>query len=227
MQCRWRVLGLYVGHRSVPDADTLGEMQWTHVTDSALKRLRQTVGDFPFPHQAAALLDNPLRRRWEDPAVSVDVLSLDGHESVLEIGPGPGFFSLEIAARLTTGHLSLFDIQPEMLDKARRKLATAGYVDVGFHVGEAGTDLPFADGQFDAAFLAEVIGEVNDKHACVRSLARVIKPGGSLVFHEAFPDPDRLSLRELRELAEPLGFELVDARRTRWRDIVRFQNGAG
>ncbi|WP_319454802.1 MULTISPECIES: hypothetical protein [unclassified Mycobacterium] len=40
--------------------------------------------------------------------------------------------------RLTTGRLEPFDVQPEMLEKARRNLERAGYVDVGFHAGEAG-----------------------------------------------------------------------------------------
>ena len=190
---------------------------------SLLRLLRKRIGDFPYPHQIAGLLDNPLRRALENPSASVDAIGLAGGESVVEIGPGPGFFSVEIARRLTTGRLALFDIQPEMLDKARRKLDGAGHTDVDYHAGSADAELPFADGQFDAAFLAEVIGEVPDKDACLRSLARIVKPGGVLVFHESFPDPDRLTLTELRALAEPHGFELAIARGNRWKDVVVFR----
>jgi SAM-dependent methyltransferase len=95
--------------------------------------------------------------------------------------------------------------------------------DVGYTAGQAGAPLPFPAGTFDAAFLAEVIGEVPDKQACVRSLAVVLKPGGKLVFHEAFLDPDRLSVAELRALCEPAGFILDRAERSRWNDIVRFR----
>lgn len=192
--------------------------------DALLRRLRAKVGNFPYPHQAAFLLDNRLRRVLEDPGASVDAIGLSGAEHVLELGPGSGFFSREIARRLTTGHLDLFDVQPEMLEKARKKLSRDGFTDVGFHAGDAGSELPFSDGQFDVGFLAEVIGEVPDKHACLRSLARVVKPAGLLVFHEAFPDPDRLSVSELRQLAEPAGFEFVDARGGRWKNVVRFRN---
>lgn len=194
--------------------------------DGLLKLLREKVGDFPYPHQLAVLLDNPLRRKLEQPAASVNVIGLSGDENVLEIGPGPGFFSAEIARCLKSGHLALFDIQPEMLEKARRKLARAGHHNVSFHAGEAGADLPFGDGHFDAAFMAQVIGEVTDKEACLRSLARVLKPEGALVFHESFPDPDRMSVSELRDLAEPHGFELIQAHGGRWKDIVRFQKPA-
>ncbi|WP_309297859.1 MULTISPECIES: class I SAM-dependent methyltransferase [Mycobacterium] len=180
-------------------------------------------GTFPFPHQAAFVLDNPLRRRIDNPADTVDALELTGAERVLEVGPGSGFFSVEIARRLHAGRLELFDIQPQMLEKSRRKLDRAGYVDVGFHTGQAGDGLPFPPSSFDAAFLASVIGEVPDKSQCVRSLHSVLKPGGLLVFRETFADPDRFGADQLRELAEPAGFEFVDTAGSPWRDIIRFR----
>jgi SAM-dependent methyltransferase len=190
--------------------------------DAFTKQVRR-AGTYPYPHQAAFFLDNPVRRLLANPGHSVDGIGLTGSERVLELGPGPGFFSVEIARRLTTGQLELFDLQPEMLSKARRKLDRASFANVGFHSGEASDGLPFPDGSIDVAFLASVIGEVPDKSACVRSLARVLKPGGSLVFLEGFPDPDRLSVQDLRQLAEPEDFSFVDAKGTRWHDIVRFR----
>jgi ubiquinone/menaquinone biosynthesis C-methylase UbiE len=142
---------------------------------------------------------------------------------VLELGPGPGFFSAEVARRLPHGRLELVDIQPAMLEKARRKLERAGHTDVGYHAGDAGAGLPFPDGSIDVAYLSQVIGEVPDKPACIAALARVIGPGGALVFLEGFPDPDRLSVAELRALVEPAGFLLQEASGNRWHDIVRFR----
>ncbi|WP_313959977.1 class I SAM-dependent methyltransferase [Mycobacterium deserti] len=191
--------------------------------DSVLSQTRTVIGRFPFPHWASVLLNNPIRRALERPDSTIDKIGLDGHEHVLELGPGPGFFSVPLAGRLPRGHLDLFDIQPGMLDRARRNLERAGHRNVGYHVGEADVELPFPDGAFDVAFLAEVIGEVSDKTACLRSLARVIKPGGVLVFREAFPDPDRLSVAELRKLAEPNDFAFADAIEGRWGDVVRFR----
>lgn len=190
---------------------------------TAPRWMRQKAGTFPYPHWASILLDNPIRRTLESPAVTIDAIGLRGDENVLEVGPGPGFFSLELASRLSSGHLHLFDIQPEMLDKARRKLESAGYRSTGFHVGTAGADFPFPADVFDVAFLAEVIGEIPDRSACLRSLARVLKPHGKLVFREAFPDPDRLSVSELRALVEPHGFAFIDGHENRWRGIARFQ----
>jgi arsenite methyltransferase len=175
-----------------------------------------------FPHHLAFMLDSPVHRALAHPGRVAERLELTGSERVLELGPGPGLFSVEIARRLTSGRLEQFDLQPEMLEKSRRKLESAGCRNVGFHTGEASEGLPFPDSTFDRAFLSAVIGEVPDKAACLRSVHRVLKPGGLLVFAERFPDPDRLSVAELRGLAEPAGFDFVDASGNIWQDVVRF-----
>lgn len=193
---------------------------------SALIQKARDPGPVPFPHQATLLLDNPFRRLINKPTDVIDSLDLDGSERVLELGPGPGYFSVEIARRLPHGRLELFDIQPEMLDKARRRLQRSGFEDVGYTVGQAAAGLPFADSTFDVAFLAAVIGEVPDQQNCVQSLRRALRLGGRLVFAEMFSDPDRLSVRELRDLAEPAGFEFVAAGGNRWQDLVSFRSKA-
>jgi arsenite methyltransferase len=187
-----------------------------------LVRQARRAGDFPFPHQLAFLLDNPIHQWLVNPAGVVETLALRGDERVLEIGPGPGIFSVEIARRLPSGRLDLFDVQPQMLEKVKRKLDRAGYRNADFHSGDAGDGLPFPGKTFDVAFLASVLGEVSDKPACVRSMRQVLKPGGRLVFEEIFLDPDRLSVPDLRALVEPQGFELVSTNGSRWRDIVEF-----
>jgi ubiquinone/menaquinone biosynthesis C-methylase UbiE len=199
----------------------------TTLLDTITRQARRLEGGATaFPHQFAFVLDNPIRRRLSHPRHIVDSFGLTGSEHVLELGPGPGFFSAEIARRLTSGRLELFDLQPEMLDKARRKLDDAGCRNVGFHAGEASAGLPFPDSAFDVAFLASVIGEVPDRTACVRSLGRVVKSGGSLVFFERFPDPDRLSVHELREIAEPEGFDFVETSGNIWHDVARFRRAS-
>lgn len=66
--------------------------------DALLRKRREAHS--PFPHQATIMLDNPLRRAMMRPARIIDGLDLTGSDRLLEIGPGPGFFSVEIARRL-------------------------------------------------------------------------------------------------------------------------------
>lgn len=191
--------------------------------DAVIRQTRR-VGDFPYPHWAAVLLNNPVRRLIGHPGRVVDALALTGDERVLEIGPGPAYFSSELARRLPRGRLDLFDVQTQMLDKARRRLVAVGAAGrVDFHAGDAGHGLPFPDASFDVAFLAAVLGEVPDRVACVRELQRVLRPGALAVFVEAFPDPDRLSVAALRELMEPRGFVLHSWEGSSWRDVVQFR----
>ena len=42
--------------------------------------------------------------------------------NVLEVGPGPGYFSPHIAKIINQGKLHLMDIQAEMLEHAKRRL---------------------------------------------------------------------------------------------------------
>ncbi|WP_066912965.1 class I SAM-dependent methyltransferase [Millisia brevis] len=182
--------------------------------------------DTPFPHQLAFLLNNPIRITVARPARFIARLDLTGSERVLEVGPGDGYYSAEIAKRLPDGRLELFDVQPQMIDKARRKLERRKLRNIGYRSGDAGAGLPYPDGAFDVAFLALTIGEIPDKAAAVRELARVLRPGGALVFLESFPDPDRLSTPELRDLVNGAQFSFRDRRGSRWLEIVRFTRTA-
>lgn len=189
------------------------------------RTMRRGRGTAYFPHQLWFIMDNPVRRLLVNPRQLIDRLELSGSEQVLEVGPGPGLFSVELARRLTTGRLELLELQPEMLAKARRKLDRAGLRNVGYHTGDASQGLPFPDSCFDVAFLAAVLGEVTDKPACLCSLARVLRPGGLLVVQEFFPDPDRLRVPEIRRLAEPAGFRFLGAQGRPWNYTVRLRRG--
>ena len=178
----------------------------------AFQRLRETFQSFfgrgTFPHQLAFLLEIPLRRLILSPEELADRLELTPTSRVLEIGPGPGYFSVEIARRIPGGHLELFDLQPEMLDKARRKFERAGVRNVGFTPGDAGA-LPFKENDFDVVFMVAVLGEIPDPSGCLRGAYRTLRPGGLLSITEQPGDPDFTPLESLIALAEPHGFQYV------------------
>lgn len=165
-----------------------------------------------FPHQLSWLIDNPLRRLLLSPHELANRLSVTESVHILEVGPGSGYFSAELASRVPHGRLELFDLQAKMLTKARRKLSSRGLLNVGYTQGDASGRLPFPDEHFDLALLASVLGEISDKEACLRSLYRVLRSGRVLAFHESFPDPDRIEFEELLPLVEAQGFSF----RQRW-----------
>lgn len=126
-------------------------------------------------------------------------------ERMLEIGPGTGYYSLDIAAWLAPGgELQLLDLQQEMLDHTMRRVAERGLGNVVAVRADA-TALPFDDASFDAAVLTAVLGEIPDRDAALREIARVLRPGGRLVVGELFGDPHYTSPGALRRLGEAAG----------------------
>lgn len=178
--------------------------------------LKNFAGRGACPQELSSTLDLPLRRLILTPEELAERLHLAATSRVLEVGCGPGYFSVEVARRIPQGRLELFDVQREMVQKARRKLDRAGVGHVGYTQGDART-LPFADACFDVAFLVTVLGEVPDPAACLRDLHRLLRPGGWLSITEQPGDPDYQPLSVVRALAEQQGFTFVETYRKRWR----------
>lgn len=158
-----------------------------------------------FPHQFSWLLELPWRRLVLSPEALASRLPLRADASVLEIGSGSGYYSIEIARRIRTGRLELFDVQAEMLGRCRAKCEAAGLTNVGYTVGDAAA-LPFAHARFDVVFMVAVLGEVSDQPGCLGSVRRVLKPGGVLSISEHLPDPDFTTRGSLRHRAERAQF---------------------
>jgi ubiquinone/menaquinone biosynthesis C-methylase UbiE len=129
-------------------------------------------------------------------------------QRLLEVGPGTGYYTLDVAKRVE--RLEVFDLQQEMLDHTMRRAREAGLANVWPTQGDART-LPYEDASFDGAFLTTVLGEIPDQQAALNELARVLKPGGRLVVGELFGDPHFVRGSVLRERAGAAG--LVFARR--------------
>jgi SAM-dependent methyltransferase len=136
----------------------------------------------------------------------LEILEPRPGQRLLEIGPGTGYYSLDVASRLDGGKLDVFDVQREMLDHVARKAEQHGLGNIVPTEGDA-RSLPYPDDSFDAAFLVTVLGEVPDQDAALRELGRVLKPGGALVVGETmFGDPHVVTLGKLRERAANAGF---------------------
>ena len=123
----------------------------------------------------------------------------------LEVGPGTGYYSLEVADRLgPDGRLDIFDLQQKMLDHTMQRARARGLSTLTPSQGDA-RSLPYPDATFDAAYLVAVLGEVPDQERALRELARVLRPGGRLVVGELFGDPHWVSPAALRRRGEGAG----------------------
>ncbi|MBN1631908.1 MAG: methyltransferase domain-containing protein [Thermoleophilia bacterium] len=133
-------------------------------------------------------------------------LCLRPDSTVLEVGSGPGYFSVEVARALPRGRLVLVDIQQEMLVMARQRVESAGLTNVEYLQGEA-VSLPLGDASVDVAFLVGVLGEVPAPSAALRELRRVLRPGGMLSLTEReLGNPHPIAAQDLVSMAEAAGF---------------------
>ncbi|MTW23072.1 class I SAM-dependent methyltransferase [Allochromatium palmeri] len=166
-------------------------------------------GNGVYPHELAFILDSPLRNLILPASRLVDRLHLSSASRVLEIGPGPGYFSAEVVRRIPAGQLVLFDIQREMLNKSRAKLERKGYQNFGLAQGSADR-LPFKPESFDVVFLVTVLGEVQNPSSCVANISQVLRPRGVLSLTEQAGDPDALAKDELKSLGEAVGLHVLE-----------------
>ncbi|MGB9663165.1 MAG: class I SAM-dependent methyltransferase [Moorellaceae bacterium] len=157
------------------------------------------------PYKEASHLLHPLRKLFLSPGKLVKRLYLQKNSRVLELGCGPGYFSIEVARSIPQGTLVLVDIQQEMLDMARKRLEGRGLVNVEYVRGDAQC-LPLEDESFDVAFLVSVLGEVPDTRRCLQELHRVLKPNGLLSITEQPHDPDALPMDKILKLGQEEGF---------------------
>ena len=126
-------------------------------------------------------------------------------ERMLEVGPGTGYYTLDVAEWIAPeGRLEIFDLQQEMLDHTLRRARERGIANVEASQGDA-RELPYPDASFDAAYLVTVLGEIPDQEAALRELRRVLEPDGRLVVGELLGDPHYVVFGRLRERAAAAG----------------------
>jgi SAM-dependent methyltransferase len=136
-----------------------------------------------------------------------EILEPRSGERILEVGPGTGYYTLEMAEWVgSSGTVQIFDLQQKFLDHTLRRAGERGLSNVEPRQGNA-ESLPFGDGSFDAAVLITVLGEIPDEAAALREHHRVLKPGGRLIVGElSLGDPHYVGFDSLRARAEAAGF---------------------
>jgi ubiquinone/menaquinone biosynthesis C-methylase UbiE len=133
------------------------------------------------------------------------VLRPEAGERILEIGPGTGYYTLDLADWVgAEGTVEIFDLQQEFLDHTLGRARERGLANVAPTRGDA-TALPYDDGSMDAVVLTAVLGEIPDPVAALRQIRRVLKPSGRLVVGELFGDPHFTTQAALKRRASEGG----------------------
>lgn len=154
-----------------------------------------------------------------------ETIPLPAGTSVLDVGCGNGAAALHLADRYGF-RVAGVDVDPEQIAAAR--IAAAEREDARFDVADVGA-LPFGDGTFDAVTTNMTLHHVPAWRSGLAEIARVLRPGGFLVYGDlvvpAWLSPlfrrlfgaraGVLTATELDQCLDRFGY-IVIYRRTRW-----------
>ncbi|MEE4143848.1 MAG: bifunctional demethylmenaquinone methyltransferase/2-methoxy-6-polyprenyl-1,4-benzoquinol methylase UbiE [Halieaceae bacterium] len=129
------------------------------------------------------LMSGGIHRIWK--RFTIELSGVRSGNAVLDIAGGTG----DLAARFADivgpgGRVVLADINDSMLKVGRDKLLDNGRLGNLEFVQADAQCLPFPDDSFDCVTIAFGLRNVTDKDAALRSMLRVLKPGGRLLVLE-------------------------------------------
>ena len=174
--------------------------------DKTTKRQRHTqlhASRFAF-WTITLMHDNPLLPIFRNPYKLLRAAGLRQGQKVLEVGCGPGFFTIP-AAKIVgeEGLIYAIDINPFAIRRVKNKIAKQGLKNVRASITNASnTGLP--EGSIDLAFLFGLRYVAGGLENVLSEMYRILKPGGLLSFEKT-----RGSAEELTQEVERAGFSYL------------------
>jgi ubiquinone/menaquinone biosynthesis C-methylase UbiE len=132
---------------------------------------------------------------------------------VLEVAPGPGFLSIELAKR--GFEVRAVDISKTFVEIARRNAATDG-VEVRFDLGNA-AGLPIEDATVDFVVCRAAFKNFSEPVKALREMRRVLRPGGKALLIDMRRDA---SMAEIKQYVNGLGVSPLN----RWFMLLVFRH---
>jgi ubiquinone/menaquinone biosynthesis C-methylase UbiE len=145
--------------------------------------------------------DNPLLPILRDPYRLLKAAGLKAGQKVLEVGCGPGFFTIP-AAKIVgdEGLVYAVDVHPRAIERVKEKIERQGIKNVRPMLTNASNTL-LADQSIDLAFMFGLPHIVGGQESVISEIQRILKPGGVLSFKKT-----RGSEKKLIEKVERGGF---------------------
>ena len=147
---------------------------------------------------------------WRTATEQADIaewLQLGPGARALDVCCGSGGPSLVLAER-TGCHVTGLDVEPMGVARAQAAAAARGLGErTLFLATDCGARLPFDDGAFDAVLCIDAINHLPDRQGTLREWARLLKPGGRLLYTDPCVITGPIANSEL-EVRADLGFYL-------------------
>lgn len=151
---------------------------------------------------------------------------LKNSDILLDIGSGSGQHSINASAIVKK--VIGFDLTPQVVEIASKRLQDGNVKNVKFEVGNSEKRLPFRDNFFSAVFCLDVLEHLKNQALAMREIKRVLKPKGKFflslpnsqtswkklqkgvgLFYFSDPDHKReYTRKEIETLCKKFGFEI-------------------
>ncbi|MGE4062548.1 MAG: class I SAM-dependent methyltransferase [Rhodospirillaceae bacterium] len=187
---------------------------------------------FIMGHEGADWLERPERAEEEGTARLVPLLTLKPTDVVADIGAGTGYFTFRLAREVPEGKVYAVDVQPEMLDRIRGRIASTKTRNVEVVHGSIATPrLP--SNTIDLMLVVDAYHEFALPREMGAAMAWSLKPGGRLVLVEyRGEDPNvpikalhKMTVAQARKEMEAIGLRFVSVNSTTlpWQHVMIFE----
>jgi ubiquinone/menaquinone biosynthesis C-methylase UbiE len=129
---------------------------------------------------------------------------------VLEVAPGPGYFSIELA-KLGKQYVTGLDISKTFVEIARKNALAEG-AQVDFRQGNA-SHMPFSEASFDLILCRAAFKNFSEPVQALKEMRRVLRPGGKAVIIDLRKDASK---QAIDSYIDGLGVSTLNAIFMKW-----------
>jgi ubiquinone/menaquinone biosynthesis C-methylase UbiE len=160
------------------------------------------------PVEKAGLLDNGFRRWFQSPRKTLKPYLREGM-TVLDMGCGPGFFSIDMAGMVgKSGRVIASDLQAGMLQKLKGKIQGTE-LEERITLHQCQPDKIGLLEKVDFVLAAWMVHEVPDQERFFQELGALLKPGGQILILEPPFHVSKKEFEKMIEIARGAGFLVV------------------
>jgi ubiquinone/menaquinone biosynthesis C-methylase UbiE len=133
-----------------------------------------------FDHTHAPGLEDPTRLEALPQSAVVDLLRLEGAETVVDYGAGTGIYTVAVAAAVPDGKVFAVEALPQLVELLRQKITPE--LNGRICVCETGDNVvPLDDGEADRVVMVDVLHHLYDQPEALEEVVRVLGSGGLFV----------------------------------------------
>ncbi len=170
-------------------------------------------------HLAAGWLERPEREREENVSQAIENMDIQPDEHIADIGAGSGYYTFRMARRVPDGKVFAVDLQPEMLDLMRRKIAREDIGNVELVRGSA-TSPNLAANSVDLVIMVDVYHELAYPREVMQEVVKALKPDGRFVLLEYRTEDPTVPIKRLHKMSEEQAVREMEAVGLRLRENI-------